>query len=334
MNVLFLTVTDENFFPGTIATINSILDYHPQAMIAVVDYDSESENGLNENQKNFLMYKNIFLYKKEDFIFGDRVNGAWQAKTYAMTDILKKNDYDIIIGIDSDSCILSNLDDIINKSVIDGKIRGGHDSGGEYYSADYKVYGITDELHYKKYMSTSLYFVPNNDLNKKIFREASECTNKAIYGSQEEKIYPGHGDQGVLNAIIYKNTQGDNVDLLENEIWSMHWSYSESIVKFDGDKLINLSFDGKPFRSFHSPSMEKIWSTDYFYSQKYQNQKWIYIFFLRYLFAGQISLLNYSEPYKILDETYGHLYKSFFSFKEEIEKIKKCKLRPPDNFPY
>ncbi|MDQ3331630.1 MAG: hypothetical protein M3552_13410, partial [Planctomycetota bacterium] len=36
MRTVFLTVTDANFFLGTLATVNSVLEFHPDASVVVV----------------------------------------------------------------------------------------------------------------------------------------------------------------------------------------------------------------------------------------------------------------------------------------------------------
>ena len=36
IRLAFVTVTDASFFPGTLATVNSILEFHPEADIYVV----------------------------------------------------------------------------------------------------------------------------------------------------------------------------------------------------------------------------------------------------------------------------------------------------------
>lgn len=318
MKILFLTVSDKNFFIGTLATVNSILKHHPEADIGIVDYNSFLPEGLSEDQKIFLQScSNIKIYNRENFMRENRVAGGWQFKTYAVSDILNSDQYDIIIGIDSDCCIVSNLQDVINTCLIDGKMRGGQDGAGPFYDDSYAPYGFDTNVQNRKYMSTSLYFVPNNILNKNILQDATIFTNKAVYGPQSEKIYPGHGDQGVLNAAIYKNTKGENVELLENEIWSMHWTYDSTIAVYENDQLTNKTYFNKPFRSFHSPSMGKIWTKGY--SERNQiNQEWIYASFLNYLFLGEICLAHNDAPFKIISADHGHLYNDLIKLKDKI----------------
>lgn len=331
MKILFLTVSDKNFFIGTLATVNSILKYHTNANVAIVDYNSSSPEGLSEDQKMLLQSNpNIIIYSKETFMKQNRILGGWQFKTYAIADILNSNEYDIVVGIDSDCCIVSNLQDIINTCLFDGKMRGGQDGAGPFYDSTYEPYEFGTNIHNNKYMSTSLYFVPNNDVNKNILTDAANYTNKAVYGPQEEKVYPGHGDQGILNAAIYKHTKGENVELLENEIWSMHWTYDSTIATYENDLLTNKTYQNKPFRSFHSPSMGKIWTKGY--SERNPiNQEWIYASFLDYLFLGQISLIYHADPFKVIGSEHGHLYNDLIKLKDKIRIINKDFYEKWDN---
>src|SRR6185295_9915024 len=41
----FITVTDWNFFPGTLATINSVLEFHPLATVYVVQNERRPLSG-------------------------------------------------------------------------------------------------------------------------------------------------------------------------------------------------------------------------------------------------------------------------------------------------
>ena len=320
--ICFVAICDSNFFMGALATVNSILEYYPESDIAIIDYNSNLDIGLNEHQKILLTENNnnIKIYDRDFFLKENRVIGAWQYKTYAVNDLLHSNNYDIIIGIDSDCCIVSNLDDIINKCLDDGKIRGGKDGSGKYYDNSYMPYGFETNVKYDKYMSSSLYFIPNNEINKNIMKDTAEFTNCAIYGPQNIKIYPGHGDQGILNAVIYKHTKGNNVDLLENNLWSMHWTCDNSIIVYENDILINKTFNNKEMRSFHSPSMHKIWTKEY---KNNINTEWIYAKFLNYVFLGTICLVSNNNINNIIDEKYHHLLIDFINLKDKIEIINK-----------
>jgi hypothetical protein len=331
-NFIFLTVTDNNFFTGTLSTINSILHHHPMAKIIVVDYDSGSKKGLSYNQKSFLNLKeNITIYDKKDFLNGDRVIGGWQAKTYVTYDLLKKDEAKIIISIDSDCFIMDDLNDVIKLCLIDGKIRGGKDGDGKiYYNNEYKAYDLPVDCIYNKYMSTAIYFVPNNEINKNIFSKAAEYTNKAIYGPQKEKIYPGYGDQGVLNAVIDKCTNGENVEFIENEIWSMHWVYDHINLYLKNGKIINQTFFDKPMRAFHTPARTKMWEINYDDDEKNISYVFMYSAFLKYLFNGSLNLFEYMETFRSrMDFDFNHLAEDFINYKFVINKINGPSLTMP-----
>lgn len=333
VKILFIVVADKQYFIGCVAAVNSILNYHPSAEIAIIDYSSNNENGLTSYQKNFLTQKNnIKIYNNNDFNKDSRVTGAWQYKTYSMSDMLQSNLYDIIIGIDSDCYIVSNLNDIISQCLKDGKIRGGKDGKGQYYDSSYNCYGIKPNTLNNKYMSTSIYFVPNNDINKAIFNDASIYTNTAIYGPQTTKIYPGHGDQGVLNATIFKHTNGDNVDLLDNELWSMHWVFDQIISTYNNGEFINKSFQNLPIRAVHTTNC-KIWTKDY--NKKYNiNQEWLYAEFLNFLFLGTLCLVKDKDFTNIVGSEYNYLMIDLINNKDKIIVLNKDLFKIWDNISY
>jgi hypothetical protein len=332
--VLFLTVTDKNFFIGTLASVNSILQYHPEADIAIIDYNSGSPEGLNEHQKLLFSQKsNIKIYDRDYFNKENRVVGGWQYKTYAMADLMNEDNHDILIGIDSDCCIVSNLNDVIGKCLSDGKMRGGQDGTGPYYDKSYEPYGFEINVQNRKYMSTSLYFVPKNDINKLILDDSAIFTNSAVYGPQQDKKYAGHGDQGVLNATIYKHTKSENVELLTNEIWSMHWTYDQTIVVYENDRLINRTFKNEPMRSFHSPSMGKIWTKGY--SEKDPiNQQWIYAHFVNYALLGELCLATNDNIKNIINSSHYHLLEDLINNKDKIMVINKNFAQTWDKLSY
>lgn len=316
MNILFLTVSDRAFFPGTLAAINSLLENldlkRSSFQIAVVD-NGEFGTPMSEPQLNLLQScPNVITFPHEHFQKEGRVLGGWQLKSYAAHDLFHGlKGFDVLVGFDSDLFFCSDIQDVAEACMRDGKMRGGKDGGDLSYGDEYKVYD-EDAFPSKtdRYMSTSCYFVPRTPKTLRILRDWAEKTDEAVYGPQETKKFPGHGDQGVLNAIIHQHTKHEIVDNLENRLWSQHWTFEDDILYVDGGALLNASLPGHPkMRTVHCGGSHKFWTVDH--SKKRMTpagsgQKWAYALWLKHLFLGEIKMGGV-DPLALLPPGTHHL---------------------------
>jgi hypothetical protein len=158
-------------------------------------------------------------------------------------------------------------------------------------------------------MSTSCCFIPVTKTNRKILDAWGIANDKAEYGPQSEKIYPGHGDQGVLNAVIYGETRGENVELLPNPLWSQHWVFEDAIIDFRNGALVNLREAGATQRTIHCGGSDKFWTAKH--SQRRRNggqsQRWAYAAWLGHLFLGAASKWE-MDPVMMIPAEYSHLF--------------------------
>jgi hypothetical protein len=106
-------------------------------------------------------------------------------------------------------------------------------------------------------MSTFLYFCPTMPSNRNLLTQWAHCTNQAVYNGRGD--YAGHGDQGILNSLMYIRDRGDGPELLDNETWSQHWKYWQSIAVYEQGRFLNYSREKHPQRSFHCGGAEKFW---------------------------------------------------------------------------
>jgi hypothetical protein len=323
-SILWITVSDRVFFPGTVAAVNSIRYYHPNSQIAVVSSDVYN-TGLSEVQMDLLKNAGVAVYASCDFEKDGRILGAWQLKAYAAADL--SVDHDMVIGIDSDAVLCSNVQDVIDACFEDGKMRGGKDGDGVFYDASYAQYGFRVPAQSQKYMSTSMYFVPLTGINRTILMEWAMCCNTAVFGPQTTKVYPGHGDQGVLNSVIYKHCKNKNVELLENSLFSQHWVYLNDIIIYENHTLINRSVN-KPQRAFHCGGTMKFWSAEHsqWLSTEGQNQTWSYAHWLRMLWFGEIIDWRV-DPAAWIDPVSHHLWNDLVYYYLHIEALATCRVR-------
>jgi hypothetical protein len=250
----FLTVTDYDYFPGTVATVNSIFQHHPDATVLVVN---RLDHSLTEPQRRLLEQGGATILNSDRFEREGRLIGAWELKAYAASELA--TEYDLLIGIDSDCVLCAGVRDIANRARTSGQITGGKDGDGVTYDQSYAPYGIAAGSHNDSYMSTSLYFCPATPANRDLFAEWARCTNEAEYNGRGN--YCGHGDQGILNSLIY--ARGERADLLENDTWSQHWRYWTSVVIYENGRFLNNSHERRRQRSFHCGGAEKFWNKEH-----------------------------------------------------------------------
>ena len=101
----FVTITDWDFFPGTLATVNSVLEFHPLATIFVVHND---KNALGPLLRPPALSNNprVRLLPSSAFSHSGRYIAAWELKAYVMADLAESGEYDLLVGIDSWDCLL------------------------------------------------------------------------------------------------------------------------------------------------------------------------------------------------------------------------------------
>ena len=336
MKILALTITDKNFFAGTITAVNSLLYYTQNwpkdwtldiAVVTNGEYSTPLAHGQAEVFIN-AGYNRVTLYSHKKFEKPGRTFGAWQLKTYAAADLAAG--YDLLLGFDSDLIFCSDVRDVIELSLKDGKFRGGEDGNfgaipGATYTEEYAVYGIKPGTT-APYMSASCYFCPLNDINLQILQDWAVKTDTAMYNTQPTKIYPGHGDQGVLNAIIAATTGCKNVELLPNKLWSQHGPNFADRFIWNGESIINVDAGGAPVRTLHSCNTVKFWTTKYSPagSKAAAVRRWCYAQFLRFLHFGPLA--NQPGLSTPLSARFSNQHHLFFDAIQNYELL--CALDP------
>jgi hypothetical protein len=212
------------------------------------------------------------------------------------------------------------LDDVIKQCFASGGFIGGQDGNGADYDDSYSIYGITTPVRNPRYMSTSLYFCAVNDANMRVLRRWTECCNAAIFNATGP--HPGHGDQGILNAVLFAENGAQTVDLLDNRLWSQHWVYWDSIIEARGNEFFNVSAGGQRQRAFHCGGAEKFWASEHCDRVLNENslQTYPYVWFLAMLWFG--ACRNWSvDPYQYLPPASHHLAEDLVHFLPQIMQI-------------
>ncbi|HEY5814596.1 MAG TPA: class I SAM-dependent methyltransferase, partial [Terrimicrobiaceae bacterium] len=242
----------------------------------------------------------------------------WELKAYAAHDLCEG--YDVLVGIDSDCLLCSSVDDQLEHCLRSAGFLGGQDGSGVDYGPAYSIYGIPTPSRNRRYMSTSLFFCAVNQENRRLLRRWTESCNAAEFNGRGS--YPGHGDQGVLNAVLYAENKSANVELLANAIWSQHWAYWDSIIEFRDHVFVNRSWGGERQRAFHCGGAEKFWEKSHRDRVIGENslQTWPYVWFLAMFFFG--SCHNWSmDPLQYLPPGSHHLVDDLVQFLPQIFQI-------------
>lgn len=312
----FVTVTDYDFFPGTVATVNSILNSNSRADIFVVQNEKRA---LTEPQVALLTDRpRVRLLGSSAFERPERYINAWELKAYAIHDLA--TDYDVIAGIDSDCVLCSSVDAEIERCFEIGGFIGGRDGDGPDYDDSYGVYGIATPAHNSNYMSTSLFFCAVTEANRRILQRWTQCCAQAIFNGKGP--FPGHGDQGVLNAILFVMNEPGRLELLDNRLWSQHWVYWDSIIDFRGGAFLNLSADSGQQRTFHCGGTAKFWSVEHLRRvvTDHPLQTYPYVWFLAMLFFGECRDWSV-DPAQYLPPSACHLAAEMVRFFPQIQQI-------------
>jgi hypothetical protein len=131
-----------------------------------------------------------------------------------------------------------------------------------FYDETYHIYGIKEPVRNERYMSTSLYACALTEENRTMLQRWADCCDQAEFG-QRGGEYPGHGDQGVLNAVLHAARGGAGVRLLDNPLWSQHWCYWDHRLRLEKGRLFNEAA-GALQRAIHCGGTEKFWSREHF----------------------------------------------------------------------
>jgi hypothetical protein len=316
----FVTVTDRAYWAGTVAMLNSILEFHPQAEIIVVE---NSELRLNSTQRRILTQRDrVRLMRAAAVARRGWPIGGFELKSYACAALAQPPyTYDVLVFIDSDALLCAPVDDLVQRAHQTGAFLGGRDLGPLEYTKDYRVYGIKAPCLNETHMSTSLMFCGLTPRNVATLRRWAACCAKAQFNRRGP--YPGYFDQGVLNAILYAEDKSARVRLLDNRLWSQHWTYWLDRVDFLHGGFVNCSARNRPQRAFHCGGTEKFWSLEH--SLKVQDshsrQVCAYLWFLIMFWFG--TLRDWSlDPFHYLPPGETHLLRDLANFLPQIIQIR------------
>lgn len=248
----FLIVGDADFFPGVLAAVASVRTFHPHDRILVIDNHLQ-RRGMTASQHFALQNLNASILPASALARRGRKLAAWEIKAYAAEFLADHTQ--LLVGLDADAVLCTPLHDILGRAWDEEVFLGGRDRCPAY-GEEYQIYGIQTPAQNDRYMSTSLYVCRITAKSRKILAKWAECCSGAVFGGTGP--FPGHGDQGVLNAILFSQRAENPVALLDNELWSQHHVYWQHPLEARDGRLFNVSRQTWQ-RAIHCGGTEKFW---------------------------------------------------------------------------
>lgn len=248
----FAVVANDTYFPGLEATLGSIYAYYGQEIrVFVVGHclSQEKQHRLDRHPLGgALTYVDTHSFARMPF-------GCWVAKQQVPSELVEQ--VHTLCLLDADLILLSRVDDVFEFAER-GKIVGTLDVGDIEYGGDYGVYSpkIVGVRH--PYMNSG--FLALNLRHHWDLVGLWEFTSRFGHHSRDRGApfhFPGHGDQGLLNALMAHLGLIKSMEILPEKTWcnSAGWHGNErvSIAEQHGDRLVVMAEPlGQRQRVLHS----------------------------------------------------------------------------------
>lgn len=285
---------DDSSFPGAVATVNSILHFHPRSDVVVV---VDSANPLSAPQVQcFRASERVRIVESRELQRAGRRIGPGELKAYAACDLLRG--CDVLVGIDPDSIVCSAVDDVV--------------------AACHESKGFWGPSHDPPCIRTSLYFVANTPENQSVLeRWVEACTAAPFEGAGE---LAGDGDQ-VLDAVLHAAGAAKRIHRLDDALWSQHGGSWSSAIELRGGVLVNRSL-GVRQRAFQVGGPEKFWTLAHRERLLggHALQTHPYVWFLTMLWFGRCRSWA-ADPYDYLPPDSRHLFDDLIDFLPQIFQV-------------
>ena len=285
---IFALACDVAYIPGLFGTLNSIYTHHGNR-IPVFIYERDFSAGGRARLKAHPLAPSVFPID----ILPHPSPGLWEAKQQVMAHCLGRAR--CVFLLDADIVLTSGMDDVFALAAA-GKIVGGRDGGRICYDEAHRVYGdgLPGTRHY--YMNTGAVCL---DVQRH-WDLVALWAFTANYGAYSPHggfplHLPGHGDQGIFNALVARLGKLEDCHFLPHRLW--HECGRECTMKIteehaDG-RLTVLNVDvGQPQRLLHSTG-PKWWTPEgEAYHGRYGDKLRVYQHFGAMNFTGKSAALS------------------------------------------
>lgn len=247
------SVSDANFFPGIVASINSLRAHHCNAVVAVIDigldlwminylknYDNVTVLDINEI-KHLIRYTDT---KSDKF----PVFEGWAYKAFG---IIHFNLFDLWTFIDADYFALCNIEEQLKPLVQRGHFVSTEDGSNTWNHKHQEAIGVQPGRYQN--INAGFISVSMKHHDYIIHEWRNLMTRQKPFGLW-------YGDQGALNAILDKyNIEKVTID---KRIWNQTLIV-DSLMKQnaieDRDGTLYHKFVNKPLCGWHGVGWHKLW---------------------------------------------------------------------------
>ena len=264
------TVSDYNFFAGTVANINSLRYHGYKSDIAVIDI------GFNDWMVNYLnQYEGVrvlSLNKLRKLIRFTDVNSDEEAVmkgwAYKAFGIIHYDLFDAWTFIDADFLPLCNLEEHMLPLIKKGKFVSTEDGTNEWGKKHQDAIGVEPGV----YSNINAGFISVN-----MFKHGWVIHEWRNLMTRRKPFDLWYGDQGALNAILDKhNIEKTTVDKrLWNQTWLNEKMAKAGVIIYKNGKPFHKEI-GKPIMAWHGVGWHKLWhqiGIDYYRRDKADREK-------------------------------------------------------------
>jgi hypothetical protein len=277
------TVTDHDYFPGTLATVNSLLLHDRTVEVWVVE---DGSRPLTAAQRRLLSGHARVRMTDAHALTGERVGDPWSLKALAAGALLARAD--VLIGLDSDCVLCAPVRDVLEACAASRGIAA-------------PVAGAA-----LLPLRTSFVAMASTPENQRLTaRWASGCRTAVLNGSG---LHPLRRDAGVLSAALVEEGAQGRVVPLDSRVWAQDASYWDAVVTQQGRRFVNLSAGGLQQRAFHCAGRIKPWTWEHHdrVTDTHQTQMTGYVWFLAMLWCGPCTDWTV-DPFQYLPARCQHL---------------------------
>jgi hypothetical protein len=223
----FIVVSDNSFFPGLWALLNSILAYYEHEYRVFIVGHHLSSSAVADLRHHPLASAITLL---DDRNFAYRPLGAWEAKQSTLSHICGQ--VATVCLLDADIVLLSRLDDAF-ESAENGLLVTCEDGQRDF------IFDETFRAYDRQLVGKCIPYFNSGFLCLNLLRHWElaalwEFTSRfAAYSPSGGKPYgfSGYGDQGILNALVALLDKQAYVSALSESLWcnSAGWSSEETV---------------------------------------------------------------------------------------------------------
>ena len=312
-----MTVTDQASFPGTLATVNSVLEFHDEADVLVVT--DRGSPPLPAQVTCLQASERVRVIVPGGLDEPQRRLDAGQLRAIACRDAAA--DYDVLVSIDAGCVLCSDVRDVIDRCRSGGGfVAGGLDSGGQ--AARHAESSLAEESASDPHgVNPALFFYAVTPRTRDALARWADHALEAPRRLAGASAGDGNGG-AALTELLGDLWHAGDLETLDDRLWAQHATFWESIVDFRDGRFVNVCAADQPQRAFHCDGCAKFWLPGHRERVIEINalQTYPYVWFLAMLWFGRCGDWSV-DPHLYLPEPSRHLFADLVHFLPQIEQV-------------